>query len=104
MIWKNHFSSLYNSVHADHVKLEVLSKLHDGNKCIGDDTKAAARQRLNCIKNKKIKYGEKRFSICDITDVNNYRAIALANVETKLLESVILDKVKMDNNYNDYQF
>ena len=40
----------------------------------------------------------------DITDVNNYRAIALANVETKLLESVILDKVKMDNNYNDYQF
>ena len=29
------------------------------NKCIGDDTKAAARQR----KQKKIKYGEKRFSI-----------------------------------------
>jgi len=24
------------------------------NKCIGDDTKAAARQSLNCIKNKKI--------------------------------------------------
>jgi len=34
------------------------------NKCIGDDTKAAARQSPNCIKNKKkIKYGEKRFSI-----------------------------------------
>ena len=34
------------------------------NKCIGDDTLAAARQSLNCIKNKnKIKYGEKRFSI-----------------------------------------
>ena len=31
------------------------------NKCIGDDTKAAVRQSLNCIKNKK--YGEKRFSI-----------------------------------------
>jgi len=31
-------------------------------KCIGDDTKAATRQSLNCIKNKqKIKYGEKRF-------------------------------------------
>jgi len=30
------------------------------NKCIGDDTKAAARQSLNCNKNKnKIKYGEK---------------------------------------------
>jgi len=28
--------------------------------CIGDDTKAAARQSLKCIKNKnKIKYGEK---------------------------------------------
>ena len=36
------------------------------NRCIGDDTKAANRQSLNCIKNthKKIKYGEKRFSIC----------------------------------------
>ena len=34
------------------------------NKCIGDDTKAAARQSLNCIKNKNIiKYGGKRFSI-----------------------------------------
>ena len=29
-----------------------------------DDTKATARQSLNCIKNKqKIKYGEKLFSI-----------------------------------------
>ena len=27
------------------------------------DTKATARQSLNCIKNKQIKYGEKRFSI-----------------------------------------
>ena len=33
------------------------------NKCIGDETKGAARQNLNCIKNKKIKYGQKRFSI-----------------------------------------
>jgi len=34
----------------------------DTNKCIGDDTKAASRQSLNCIKNKKItKYGEKQF-------------------------------------------
>jgi len=47
-----------------------LTRQHDGisdtvyNKCIGDDTKAAARQSLNCIKDKnKIKYGEKRFSI-----------------------------------------
>ena len=32
------------------------------NKCIGDDTKAAARQSLNCIENKKkIKYGENDF-------------------------------------------
>ena len=31
------------------------------NKYIGDDTKAAARQSLNCIKTKKMKYGEKDF-------------------------------------------
>jgi len=36
----------------------------DFNKCIGDGTEADARQSLNCIKNKKIKYGEKRLSIC----------------------------------------
>ena len=35
----------------------------NNNKCIGYDTKAAARQSLNCIKTKKIKYGEKRFSV-----------------------------------------
>ena len=41
------------------------SRHHSSNKCIGDDTKAAAHQRLNCIKNKtkKLKYGIKRFSI-----------------------------------------
>jgi len=33
------------------------------NKCIGDDTKAAARQSLNCIKNEKNKIWWKRFSI-----------------------------------------
>ena len=33
----------------------------NNNKCIGDDTKAAARQSPNCIQ--KIKYNEKRFSI-----------------------------------------
>ena len=33
------------------------------NKCIGDDTKAAARQSPNCTKKpKNMKYGEKRFS------------------------------------------
>ena len=38
---------------------------NNNNKCIGDDTKADARQSPNCIlKNKnKIKYGEKRFLI-----------------------------------------
>jgi len=41
----------------------ILTKLTN-NKCIGDDTKAAARQSLNCIKNKnKIKYGITQFSI-----------------------------------------
>jgi len=33
------------------------------NKCIGDHTKAAARQSPNCIKNTKKKYAEKRFLI-----------------------------------------
>jgi len=37
--------------------------LHLANKCIWDDTKAAARRSLNCIRKNKIKYGEKRFSI-----------------------------------------
>ena len=40
-----------------------ITSVTSGNKCIGDDTKAATRQSLNCIKNKnKIKYGEQRFS------------------------------------------
>jgi len=50
---------------------EKIAFLHFGDrqtdqqtKCIGNDTKAAARQSLNYSKNKnKIKYGEKRFSI-----------------------------------------
>jgi len=42
--------------HKSYTSLLMLSL----NKCIGDDMKAAARQSLNCIKNK---YGEKRFSI-----------------------------------------
>jgi len=31
----------------------VLGAEHVSNKCIEDDTKAAARQSLNCIKNQK---------------------------------------------------
>jgi len=42
-------------------KVSVCFSYFQINKCIGDDTKAAARQSLNCIKNKtKIKCGEKR--------------------------------------------
>jgi len=42
--------------------MNPLQMSFEYNKCIGDDTKDAARQRLNCIKNqKKIKYGEERF-------------------------------------------
>jgi len=41
-----------------------IQKRDEQNKCIGDDTKAAARQSPICIKKqKKIKYGEKRFAI-----------------------------------------
>jgi len=43
---------------------KFLAPPHDWfNKCIGDDTKAAARQSLNCIKNQNVKYGEERFSV-----------------------------------------
>ena len=44
-------------------RLHLVLPGYDSNKCIGDDTKAAARQSLNCIKNQKINYGEKRSSI-----------------------------------------
>jgi len=37
------------------VGVGLLCNNHHSNKCIGDDTKAAARQSLNCIKNQKNK-------------------------------------------------
>jgi len=40
----------------------------------------------------------------DLTDMNNYRAIALANVETKILERIILAKVVSHSDYDKYQF
>jgi len=45
------------------VGVGLLCNNHHSNKCIGDDTKAAARQSLNCIKNQKIKSGEERLLI-----------------------------------------
>ena len=35
----------------------------------------------------------------DITLVSNYRAIAISNVETKLLESIMLNKVRVHNDF-----
>ena len=35
------------------IMIMVLDSDADDNKCIGDDTKVAARQSLNCIKNQK---------------------------------------------------
>jgi len=40
----------------------------------------------------------------DLTDVNNYRAIALSNVETKIFEAIILCKVRVDSEYDAPQF
>ena len=41
----------------------------------------------------------------DIADVNNYRAIAISNAESKLLENVILQRIKSSRNDVDcYQF
>jgi len=40
----------------------------------------------------------------DLTDVNNYRAIALSNVETKIFEAIVLCKVLVDSEYDAPQF
>ena len=40
----------------------------------------------------------------DITDISNYRAIALRNVETKILEKIILSKVMSYSDHDKYQF
>ena len=40
----------------------------------------------------------------DLTDVDNYRAIALSNVETKVLETIILQKFTETAEYDMYQF
>ena len=42
--------------------------------------------------------------IYDVTGLNNCHATVLANVETKLLETVILHKVQTNNKFDDYQF
>jgi len=63
----------FTAPHHDYTRPRAVGKLSvchaeryinfSNNKSIGDDTKAAARQSLNCIKNKTIKYSEKQFSI-----------------------------------------
>ena len=40
----------------------------------------------------------------DLTDANNYRAIALSNVETKVLETVLLQKMAKVDISDRYQF
>ena len=40
----------------------------------------------------------------DLTDMNNYRAIALSNVETKILEKIILTKVVTHSDVEEHQF
>ena len=40
----------------------------------------------------------------DTTDMNNYRAIAISNVDTKILEKVILDRVARYTDHDKYQF
>ena len=48
------------------VHLETLDCHVFINKCVGDDTKATARQSLNCIKNRKNKIWRKRiFNMAD---------------------------------------
>jgi len=40
----------------------------------------------------------------DLTDPNNYRAIALANMETKILESILMDKLHSYDDCDKYQY
>ena len=40
----------------------------------------------------------------DTTDVNNYRAIAVSNADTKMLEKIILRKVSVQKEHDKYQF
>jgi hypothetical protein len=40
----------------------------------------------------------------DYTDVNNYRAIAVSNVETKILETILLNIVRTSEDHDKYQF
>jgi len=55
---------IVHDVQKKKIKAKLKKRRKAENKCIVNDTKAAARQSLNCIKIKKIKYGEKRFLIC----------------------------------------
>jgi len=40
----------------------------------------------------------------DLTDVNNYRAIAISNAIFKILETVFIGKVTTVNEYDSHQF
>ena len=40
----------------------------------------------------------------NLTDPNNYRAIALANMETKILESILMDKLRCYDDCDKYQY
>jgi hypothetical protein len=40
----------------------------------------------------------------DLTDVNNYRAIALSNTISKILQSIFINKVTSVSTYDSYQF
>ena len=42
--------------------------------------------------------------LCHLTDMNNYRSIALSNVESKILEKVILTKVVTHSDVEKHQF
>ena len=41
---------------------------------------------------------------CDLTEANNYRAIALSNAVTKLLENVLFSLIESGDDDDDYQF
>ena len=68
------------------------------NKCIGDDTKAAARQNLNCIKNKKI-WRKTIFNMADgiLTPSNLARTCGILTVNSSSGSTMQCDTWLWDN-------
>jgi len=64
--------------------ISAVCCIYEENKCIGDDTKAAARQSLNCIKNKQKIWRKTIFDMADgiLTPCNVARGSEIVTVNS----------------------